>query len=340
MKNKDTIHIIVIFIITVSFFGIIGFAHKTVFGANHIAPIAIADPDQIVHPGDLVTLDGTKSYDINGVKITNYVWSKYNNFDTNKTGPDIALSFDHSKPGTAYFVVPPTIQFPVKYTFELTVNQSNVSSAPSYTEVYVIPKDKNNPNSSQPIPLQVPPKKNNTINTQSNNTDIETNSGNSSFQMGGPLSSFVSTPSSNWVVGGNWSLTVENGNLSDFSTNMTWYPTIIHSPNIKQHTHSFSNFKTDINTSNIKLGANNALKISGVMDIGAGQDKTYWKNVPAEIKTAGNTITIILDDSRTGHHFDNYPVFGIINTPIKFCSNKPIEQFSADMQISDLPSCS
>lgn len=76
------------------------------------------------------------------------------------------------------------------------------------------------------------------------------------------------------------------------------------------------------------------------MDIGAGQDKTYWKNVPAEIKTAGNTITIILDDSRTEHYFDNYPVFGIINTSIKFCSNKPIEQFSADMQISDLPSCS
>ncbi|HXT83323.1 MAG TPA: hypothetical protein VN704_03170 [Verrucomicrobiae bacterium] len=340
MKNKDQIYVPVIFIFAVSFFGMIDSSNKNVFGVTHTAPIAIAGPDQTVHPGDLVTLDGTKSYDINGVKITNYFWNKYNNFDTNKTGPEVALSFDHSKPGITYFVVPPTIQYPVKYTFELTVNQSNVSSAPSYTEVYVVPKNENNLNSSQPDTLSVPLKENNTINMLPKNTSNEINPGNSSFQMGGPLSSFVSTPSSNWVVGGNWSLTVENGNLSDFSTNMTWYPTNIHSSNIKQHTHSFSNFKPNANTSNILLGANNAITVRGVMDIGAGQDKTYWKSVPAEIKTAGNTLTIILDDLKTGHHFDSYPVFGIITTPIKICSNKPIEQFSADMQISDLPNCS
>lgn len=157
-----------------------------------------------------------------------------------------------------------------------------------------------------------------------NNTSVQssstTNPINSSFQMSGPMSSFISTPLSNWVVDGNWTLKVENGNLSDFSSNMTWYPTNVTSPNIKQHTHSFSNFKVEPNNQNISLGANNVLQIKGVMDIGAGLDRSYWKSVPAEIKTAGNTITITLDDSKTGHHFNNYSVFGRI-VPISNLNN-------------------
>ena len=48
------------------------------------------------------------------------------------------------------------------------------------------------------------------------------------------------------------------------------------------------------------------------MDIGAN-NKIEWVNVPAEIKTAGNTITVsILDDSKTGNHFNNYPILGKI----------------------------
>src|SRR5690242_1369012 len=45
------------------------------------------------------------------------------------------------------------------------------------------------------------------------------------FIISGPLSSFLSTPSGNWVVSGNWTLQVQNGNLSDFNANMQWDPT-------------------------------------------------------------------------------------------------------------------
>ena len=56
------------------------------------------------------------------------------------------------------------------------------------------------------------------------------------------------------------------------------------------------------------------------MDIGAN-NKIEWINVPAEIKTAGNTITVsILDDSKTGNHFNNYPIFGKI-AHIEKCSD-------------------
>ena len=56
------------------------------------------------------------------------------------------------------------------------------------------------------------------------------------------------------------------------------------------------------------------------MDIGAN-NKIEWINVPTEIKTAGNTITVsILDDSKTGNHFNNYPIFGKI-AHIEKCSD-------------------
>ena len=45
MKNKDQIQVTVIFIFTISFFGMIDSLNKNVFGATHIAPIAIAGPD-------------------------------------------------------------------------------------------------------------------------------------------------------------------------------------------------------------------------------------------------------------------------------------------------------
>ena len=87
---------------------------------------------------------------------------------------------------------------------------------------------------------------------------------------------------------------------------------------------SFVNFRVDPssqNNNNILLGANRVIDIKGMMDIGAN-NKIEWTNVPAEIKTTGNTITVlILDDSKTGYHFNNYPVFGKIANAEKCTDN-------------------
>lgn len=110
---------------------------------------------------------------------------------------------------------------------------------------------------------------------------------------------------------------------------MQWDPT-----NITKlpHTHSFVNFRVDSNSqnnSNILLGADRAIDINGTMDIGTN-NKIEWINVPAEIKTVGNTITVIIrDDSKTGHHFNNYPVFGKIAN-VEKCSDN--EGFGANME--------
>jgi hypothetical protein len=153
---------------------------------------------------------------------------------------------------------------------------------------------------------------NNNVNTQGSNP-----ADNKNFLISGPLSSFLSTPSGNWVVNGSWALKVQNGNLSFFNGDMLWDPTNLTK---LSHTHNFVNFRALPDNQSISLGPDHVIDIKGVMDIGAN-NKIQWVNVPAEIKTTGNTITVsILDDSKTGNHFNNYPIFGKISH-IEKCSD-------------------
>ena len=155
------------------------------------------------------------------------------------------------------------------------------------------------------------------------------------FVMSGPLSSFIRTSISDWVVNGNWSLKVQNGKLISFDGQMRWDPTNLTKTTTISHGHTFSNFRAQPTNTSIALGPKNMMDIKGIMDVGAGAKKDNWKDVPSEIKTAGQTITITLDDLKTGHHFNQYPIFGKIDN-INRCSDNP---FGADMEILDLPNC-
>jgi hypothetical protein len=151
------------------------------------------------------------------------------------------------------------------------------------------------------------------------------------FIISGPLSSFLSTPSGNWVVSGNWTLEVQNGNISDFNANMQWDPT-----NLTKltHSHNFANFRADPNTQTISLGPERIIDVKGIMDIGAN-NKIEWTDVPAEIKTTGNTITVsILDDAKTGNHFNNYPIFGKIGKVSQINTNAATNPTANNIQSS------
>src|SRR4051812_38069255 len=164
---------------------------------------------------------------------------------------------------------------------------------------------------------------NNNIATQSSNNNIATQSSNNNnpnvqennpignnFLISGPLSSFLSTPTGNWVINGSWILKVQNGNVSFFTVYIQCEPTNLTKI---QQINNFANFRALPDTQSISLGPNRVIDIKGVMDIGAN-NKIEWVNVPSEIKTAGNTITVlILDDAKTGNHFNNYPIFGKIS---------------------------
>jgi hypothetical protein len=162
----------------------------------------------------------------------------------------------------------------------------------------------------------------------------------SNFVMSGPLSSFIKTPISDWVVNGNWSLKVQNGKLISFDAQMRWDPTNLTKNTTISHGHTFSNFKVQSTNTSIALGPKNMMDIQGFMDVGAGAKKDNWKDVPSEIKTAGQTITITLDDLKTGHHFNQYPIFGKIVTTkqsnIQSVNNTP-KQINAKFDFNKNP---
>ena len=197
-------------------------------------------------------------------------------------------------------------------------NNNNVPTQQSNNNNNVPTQQSNNNNN---VPTQQS-NNNNNVPTQQSNNNLNTNTqGNTpignNFILSGPLSSFLSTPSGNWVVNGTWILKVQTGSLSYFNGNMQWDPT-----NLTKipHSHNFANFRSNPNSPSIFLGPYRITDIKGIMDIGAN-NKIEWYNVPAEIKTAGNTITVsILDDSKTGNHFNNYPIFGKISH-IEKCSD-------------------
>jgi hypothetical protein len=139
----------------------------------------------------------------------------------------------------------------------------------------------------------------------------------------GTINSLIRTPTSNWIATGNWSMSIDNGSLTGFATNMTWY----NSNGKASHTHEFSNFKSAGGTIQ---GKN--MVINGFMDVGTNH-RLVWKNVPSMISIqGGKTIRISVDDNATNHHFAGQPVFGLVTSSVP-CSDVP----GANMEV--LPSC-
>jgi hypothetical protein len=143
------------------------------------------------------------------------------------------------------------------------------------------------------------------------------------FLSKGTINSLIRTPTSNWIATGNWSMTVDNGTLAGFVTNMTWF----NSNGKASHTHEFSNIRAGSGT----MQGNNIV-ITGLMDVGTNH-RVVWKNVPTMISIhGGKTMTISVDDNATNHHFAGQPVFGLVTSLVP-CSDVP----GANMEV--LPRC-
>ncbi|HET7147107.1 MAG TPA: hypothetical protein VFI73_01295 [Candidatus Nitrosopolaris sp.] len=147
--------------------------------------------------------------------------------------------------------------------------------------------------------------------------------GTGGFLSKGRINSLIRTPTSNWIATGNWSMIIDNGSLTGFATNMTWY----NSNGKASHTHEFSNLRPAGGTIQ---GKN--IVINGFMDVGTNH-RLVWKNVPSVISIqGGKTISISVDDNATNHHFAGQPVFGLVTSFVP-CSDVP----GANMEV--LPSC-
>lgn len=147
------------------------------------------------------------------------------------------------------------------------------------------------------------------------------------FLTKGTINSLITTPATKWIASGNWSMNVNNGDITLFETNMTWN-------NINgtdAHSHEFQSFRVSKPISFNK--SDNNISIKGLIDVGTNH-KVVWKAIPSTIDINGKkTISISVDDNMTNQHFASQPVLGVVESFI-ICSDIP----GPNMEI--LPPCS
>jgi hypothetical protein len=140
------------------------------------------------------------------------------------------------------------------------------------------------------------------------------------FVTKGKINTLISVPTGKWLASGNWSIILNNGNVTSFGSNMTWY----NSSGTNAHTHELTNFEAGpggIQT--LPLGGSaEQIIIKGVSDVGAN-NRISWFEVPTTITINDHKIvSISLDDNKTNHHFGGQPLLGIVDSFVK-CSDTP-----------------
>jgi hypothetical protein len=151
------------------------------------------------------------------------------------------------------------------------------------------------------------------------------------FVANGKINTVIDVPNGRWLAAGNWSIIVNNGNVTSFETKMTWY----NSTGTNAHTHDLTNFKAvsgDSQMVPINI-TDKQTTIEGFTDV-ASNGRTSWFEVPTIITiNDGKIISISVDDNKTNHHFGGQPLLGIVESSIP-CSDVP----GSNMEL--LPPCS
>jgi hypothetical protein len=123
------------------------------------------------------------------------------------------------------------------------------------------------------------------------------------FDMDGVISSLIlgvpanpktinMTTVQKFILSGDWSMSVDQGKLTNFNAN--FYTGPVNGAN--NHTHELSNFRVN-NNSPIQLSSDNSLSVSGILNVGTG-DNNAWNNVDTTVVISnGRTISISLDDN-------------------------------------------
>jgi hypothetical protein len=105
-------------------------------------------------------------------------------------------------------------------------------------------------------------------------------------------------------------MVAENGELGNFTTEMTW--TSIDGK--QSHTHKFQNFSPGEGTSNISMSPTNTLVLDGELDVGTNR-VVDWEGVPVSIYIGnGRTFVAAVDDVSTNSHFGSQPIYGLVTS--------------------------
>ena len=139
------------------------------------------------------------------------------------------------------------------------------------------------------------------------------------FDMDGVISSLIlgvpantktidMTTVQKFILSGDWSMSVDQGKLTNFNAN--FYTGPVNGAN--NHTHQLSNFRVNNNNNPIQISPDNSLSISGILNVGTAGNNA-WNNVNTTLVISnGRTISISLDDNDTQRHFMDQQIYGIV----------------------------
>jgi hypothetical protein len=125
----------------------------------------------------------------------------------------------------------------------------------------------------------------------------------------GNISDLYSSKTKTFILSGPWSLNITQGRSPNFVANIFAVTTNGSSP----HTHLIAKFRQSNNTL-LQLNPDNNIVIHGVANVGFNKNPSQWPNVNTTISIyQGKAISIKLDNSQTGEHFANTPIYGVVN---------------------------
>lgn len=166
-----------------------------------------------------------------------------------------------------------------------------------------------------PHMTELSPKATNTAEAQTMNAEITPTN---RFGLEGQIGSLVlgmppntktvdMTTVPKFILSGDWSMNVEQGNLTNF--NASFYTGPVNGAD--NHTHQLGNFRVD-NSSPIQLSSDKSVSLSGILDLGTN-GKEAWNDVNATVDISkGRSISIELADEDTERHFMGQQIYGIV----------------------------
>ena len=114
------------------------------------------------------------------------------------------------------------------------------------------------------------------------------------------------------ILTGEWNLSVNDGEVTNFSVNLLASPM----DGSKPHMHQIVNLNTYDEEEPISLSEDNNLSINGTVDIKIN-GVLVWDNADISISISrGNTFSIDPNDMDTQNHFGDQQVFGIVTRMI------------------------
>ena len=132
-----------------------------------------------------------------------------------------------------------------------------------------------------------------------------------------------------FVLGGNWSLIVKGGNLSDFGAEIV----MMKFDGTQRHSHVIENMTNatgavpPVTNENITLVSKNYTAFMGSVDIGE------WKNVSITGNlNNGNLLILNVDPIKTEHHFKGLPIYGMVTSLTDLQQQNQINMTSMQQQ--------